>query len=208
MSDQRILPYPSFKNINGDSIIGTGNLVVSAAAAWGGITGTLSSQTDLQTALNAKGVKPLVKNGSVTRNGTITTDQDWFDTPAAFALEAGKKYYVRGWIQMSGQGATSHAIRVGFTATGGLTFTDYYWQTNGTKAAVNAAAVAASATHRTTLTSTINCTAANATNGGIVAVEGFFHVNAAGSLTPIFSFSAAPSAASFTAKTFMLIQEL
>jgi hypothetical protein len=147
MSDQRILPYPSFKNINGDSIIGTGNLVVSAAAAWGGITGTLSSQTDLQTALNAKGVKPLVKNGSVTRNGTITTDQDWFDTPA-------------------------------------------------------------SATHRTTLTSTINCTAANATNGGIVAVEGFFHVNAAGSLTPIFSFSAAPSAASFTAKTFMLIQEL
>ena len=43
------------KTINGASIVGTGNLVVSGSgASWGSITGTLSSQTDLQTKLNDK----------------------------------------------------------------------------------------------------------------------------------------------------------
>lgn len=44
----------NIKTINGSSILGSGNLVVSSATTWGSITGTLSSQTDLQTALNAK----------------------------------------------------------------------------------------------------------------------------------------------------------
>jgi hypothetical protein len=44
----------NIKTINGASVLGSGNLSVSSAAAWGGITGTLSSQTDLNTALNAK----------------------------------------------------------------------------------------------------------------------------------------------------------
>jgi hypothetical protein len=44
----------NIKTINGASVLGSGNLTVSSAAAWGGITGTLSSQTDLNTALNAK----------------------------------------------------------------------------------------------------------------------------------------------------------
>jgi hypothetical protein len=45
----------NIKTINGSSILGSGNLVVTGSgASWGSITGTLSSQTDLQTALNAK----------------------------------------------------------------------------------------------------------------------------------------------------------
>lgn len=44
----------NIKTINGTSILGSGNITISASAAWGGITGTLSSQTDLQTALNNK----------------------------------------------------------------------------------------------------------------------------------------------------------
>lgn len=44
----------NIKTINGASVLGSGNLTVSGSAAWGGITGTLSDQTDLQTALNAK----------------------------------------------------------------------------------------------------------------------------------------------------------
>ena len=44
----------NIKTINGASVLGSGDLTVSSAAAWGGITGTLSSQTDLNTALNAK----------------------------------------------------------------------------------------------------------------------------------------------------------
>ena len=45
----------NIKTINGSSILGSGNLVVTGSGAtWGSITGTLSSQTDLQSALNAK----------------------------------------------------------------------------------------------------------------------------------------------------------
>jgi hypothetical protein len=45
----------NIKTINGQSILGSGNLVVTGSgASWGSITGTLSSQTDLQTALNTK----------------------------------------------------------------------------------------------------------------------------------------------------------
>lgn len=44
----------NIKTINGNSVLGSGDLTIGASASWGGITGTLSSQTDLQTALNAK----------------------------------------------------------------------------------------------------------------------------------------------------------
>jgi len=44
----------NIKTINGGSILGSGDLSVSSAASWGGITGTLSSQSDLNTALNGK----------------------------------------------------------------------------------------------------------------------------------------------------------
>ena len=44
----------NIKTINGQSVVGSGNLTVTASAAWGGITGTLSDQTDLQTALDLK----------------------------------------------------------------------------------------------------------------------------------------------------------
>lgn len=42
----------NIKTINGSTLLGSGNLSVSPA--WGGITGTLSSQTDLVVALNGK----------------------------------------------------------------------------------------------------------------------------------------------------------
>jgi hypothetical protein len=60
----------TIKTINGASILGSGNLTVTGSgAAWGGITGTLSSQTDLQTVLNGKA------SGTGTANGTNTGDQ-------------------------------------------------------------------------------------------------------------------------------------
>jgi len=60
----------NIKTINGASILGSGDLAVSGSgAAWGGITGTLSSQTDLQTVLNGKA------SGTGTANGTNTGDQ-------------------------------------------------------------------------------------------------------------------------------------
>lgn len=56
----------NIKTINGSTLLGSGDLVVSASAAWGGITGTLSAQTDLQSALDLKA--PLA---SPTFTGTV-----------------------------------------------------------------------------------------------------------------------------------------
>lgn len=44
----------NIKTINGTSVLGSGNIAISSAVAWGGVTGTLSNQTDLQTALDLK----------------------------------------------------------------------------------------------------------------------------------------------------------
>jgi hypothetical protein len=57
----------NIKTINGSSILGSGNLVVTGSGAtWGSITGTLSSQTDLNTALAGKvpTTRTLTINGS------------------------------------------------------------------------------------------------------------------------------------------------
>lgn len=64
----------NIKTINGSSVLGSGNLTVSATAAWGSITGTLSNQTDLQNALNAKANdSDVVKlTGNQTISGTKT----------------------------------------------------------------------------------------------------------------------------------------
>ena len=44
----------NIKTINTQSILGSGDITIGGSAAWCGITGTLSTQTDLQSALNAK----------------------------------------------------------------------------------------------------------------------------------------------------------
>lgn len=60
----------NIKTINSNSLLGSGNISISASAAWGGITGTLSAQTDLQTALNNKLTDPMTTNGDlITRSG-------------------------------------------------------------------------------------------------------------------------------------------
>ncbi len=44
----------NIKTVNGSSLLGSGDIAISGTAAWGSVTGTLSNQTDLQTALDAK----------------------------------------------------------------------------------------------------------------------------------------------------------
>ena len=50
-------------------------VTASASVAWGGITGTLANQTDLQTALNGKQVAGTYATGTGTASGTNTGDQ-------------------------------------------------------------------------------------------------------------------------------------
>lgn len=44
----------NIKSINGNSILGSGDITISGSVAWGNVTGTLSDQTDLNSALNGK----------------------------------------------------------------------------------------------------------------------------------------------------------
>lgn len=44
----------NIKTINGVTLLGSGDITITTSTAWGSITGTLSSQTDLQSALNGK----------------------------------------------------------------------------------------------------------------------------------------------------------
>ena len=66
----------NLKTINGQTIIGKGDIQISAGASeWGQITGTLSNQTDLQSALNNKANLTDVK--TYTGSGNIKiTDED------------------------------------------------------------------------------------------------------------------------------------
>lgn len=72
----------NIKTINGTSLLGSGDIVIGGSVAWGAITGTLSDQTDLQTALNAKASTAttisagtgLTGGGSLAANRTISLD--------------------------------------------------------------------------------------------------------------------------------------
>ena len=61
----------NIKTVNGNNLLGSGDVSISSAVAWGGVTGTLSNQTDLQNALNAK----LATNGNGSSLTGITNTQ-------------------------------------------------------------------------------------------------------------------------------------
>jgi hypothetical protein len=70
----------NIKTINGTSVLGSGDITVSAGT-WGSITGTLSSQTDLQTALDAKVAKETFT--SLVDGATVAWDQSNKQSPLA-----------------------------------------------------------------------------------------------------------------------------
>jgi hypothetical protein len=61
----------NIKTVNGLSLLGPGDLPISGTAAWGSVTGTLSNQSDLQTALSGK----LSSNGSAASLTSIPVNQ-------------------------------------------------------------------------------------------------------------------------------------
>lgn len=60
----------NIKTVNTQSILGSGNITIGGSAAWGGITGTLSTQTDLQTALDSKQATLVSATNIKTVNGS------------------------------------------------------------------------------------------------------------------------------------------
>jgi hypothetical protein len=76
----------NIKTVNGTSVLGSGNIAISSAVAWGGVTGTLSDQTDLQTALDGK----VDENSAITgaTKTKVTYDQKGLVTAGADATTA------------------------------------------------------------------------------------------------------------------------
>jgi hypothetical protein len=76
----------NIKTVNGTSVLGSGNIAISSAVAWGGVTGTLSNQTDLQTALDGK----VDENSAITgaTKTKVTYDQKGLVTGGADATTA------------------------------------------------------------------------------------------------------------------------
>lgn len=63
----------NIKTVNSNSLLGSGDLTITASAAWGGITGTLSDQTDLATALGNRALTSTTVNGhALSSNVTVT----------------------------------------------------------------------------------------------------------------------------------------
>jgi hypothetical protein len=54
----------NIRTVNGESILGEGDIEILAAAVWGSITGRLADQLDLKAALDAK----------VNKGGNLTAD--------------------------------------------------------------------------------------------------------------------------------------
>jgi len=76
----------NIKTVNGNTLLGSGDITISSAVAWGGITGTLSSQTDLQTTLDGK----VDENTAITggTNTKITYDAKGLVTAGVAATTA------------------------------------------------------------------------------------------------------------------------
>jgi hypothetical protein len=76
----------NIKTVNGTSVLGSGNISISSAVAWGGVTGTLSNQTDLQSALDGKVDENTAITGATKTK--ITYDEKGLVTAGADATTA------------------------------------------------------------------------------------------------------------------------
>lgn len=96
----------NIKTVNGNSLVGSGDVSISSAVAWGGVTGTLSSQTDLQTALDGKVDENVAITGATKTKitydakGLVTAGAD--ATTADIADSSNKRYVTDAQLTVIG----------------------------------------------------------------------------------------------------------
>lgn len=96
----------NIKTVNGNSLLGSGDVSISSAVAWGGVTGTLSNQTDLQTALDGKVDENVAITGATKTKitydakGLVTSGAD--ATTADIADSANKRYVTDAQLTVIG----------------------------------------------------------------------------------------------------------
>jgi hypothetical protein len=118
----------------------------------------------------------------------INTVQPWFPSAGAVAVAATTSYYMDGLLLLT-HGTTTHTTALSFGGTATLTSIDYLAQIF--TGAANAIATSISQIWVNVSTSIVlNATAGTAST--VVRIWGVVRVNAAGTLIPSFTFSAAP----------------
>jgi hypothetical protein len=104
----------NIKTINGESILGSGDIVISASVSWGDILGTLSDQTDLQSALNLKAsLSGATFTGAVNVNANLAVDTD-----TLFVDSVNDRVFA---------GATTAILNENFHVTGGAFVNGRFW---------------------------------------------------------------------------------
>ena len=121
----------NIKTINGSSILGSGDLVITASGvAWGSVTGTISSQTDLQTCFNAKqntlvsgtSIKTINGNSLLGSGNIVVSSSESIATAIASATTTsisaagGKSVHITGTTNITslGTGTTGQTVKVIF----------------------------------------------------------------------------------------------
>jgi hypothetical protein len=179
----------NIKTVNGGSLLGSGDLVVSASAAWGGITGTLSSQTDLQAALDAKmpsGAFRVLDAAETKANDNSV--QNWFASASGVALDANSCYEFEGELRLT-TGTTTASVAVNIADISGATI---HWSGFGTKAAINDFTATIRQVSDTRFDTSVQLTAAATQAGALIRVQGIIRTTTAGTFTPRFAFNTAP----------------
>jgi len=90
----------NIKTINSTSLLGSGD--ISVGAAWGSITGTLSSQTDLQTALNTANdddhIKIVQALGGDTKYECLGANRFLHSTGVGLTLTDNRQYFIAIYV--------------------------------------------------------------------------------------------------------------
>jgi hypothetical protein len=111
----------NIKTLNGSTILGAGDLVIPTGVAWGGITGTLSAQTDLQAALNLKAntssLAAIATSGSASDLGAGTLPAARFND-TAHGARAGGTLHADATTSVSGFMSGADKTKLNGIATG------------------------------------------------------------------------------------------
>lgn len=139
--------------------------------------------------------KSLTANTAYTNN---TTAQNWFTSGGSANVAATTTYMMEGLLLQT-NGTTSHSVSFSLAGTATLTSIAYFSVSSA--GAANGAVVNQNSIMVTTAAATA-VIAAITTAGTQIWIRGVVRVNAAGTLIPQFTFSAAPGAGNVLANTF------
>ena len=108
----------NIKTINNTSILGSGNITVAGASAWGDLTGDIDDQTDLKNALDAKAEKSLYGDTTINVGRRASTTVGTYSTAEGYDNRAtGSKSHAEGG-STEASGAEAHSEGHGTHATG------------------------------------------------------------------------------------------